>query len=946
MISRTQASNARDPVVSDAGSSPPIRGRDEQLQMITGVLERVRAGVGGVAIIEGAAGLGKTRLLAAARAAARTLSFRTGLGAAEPGHSSVELAVLMEALFGGAESLVDRASLGSRDGSREEPFWLLQDVETLMERAALRQPLLVCLDDVQWADAGCGFALRMLTQWLAPLPVAWLIAVRPDQGAPQIRRALAELTAAGAETIRLAPLSASAVAQVAADVLGAPPGGDLLRTLAGVQGNPFLIVDLLAGLREENLVSVLDGRARLAENRVPHRLEDSMRRRLSRTTPAGARVVTVAASLARQFTLSQIAAMARLPVADLVDPVREVIDAGIFTEAGGRLAFQHDLAREAVRTAVPDAVRRALDREAADVLLAGGALPVEVAAQLAESAEPGDVAAVRALADAAESLGMTDPSASADIANVALSLVPSRHPLRGPLVARRTVSLFAAGRSEEARSFADNALRQSLPAGQEADVRLSLAAMFTISADDRADNARQGLSLTGLSADTRARLWASLFHNLMVAGRLDEGLAIESEVSRGVAASTDLAAQYFFQIGRSVMEYQLGHFGLSLRLVDGVDPQQLAGFDDPRERLTHSYRSWLLSALDRVDEAIAVAEDGLTAAQRDRQNWAVHVFETWKGRHLLQLGRLDEANAALDGRFHLADAHQIVGVLDAASVVALGRVKLHLGDERGATEIARIAQVMLTATVPVVRRLASWYLAVHATASGDPGQAHRWLCALGQAERLSLFPLFPMEAADDPLLVRIALAADDSELSTAVAGLAARRNELNPGVRSMAAIAAHTRGLLRGSTDDLEQAVAILQAGPRPLALAAALEDLGCARLAGGDRDGAVDAFDQVLRICLGARAARDAARARKRLRELGIRRRVQSLDRPKLGWESLTDAELQVARLAAAGCTNRAIADRLFVSPHTVNTHLRHIFGKLEIRSRVDLTRVAERHI
>jgi hypothetical protein len=117
--------------------------------------------------------------------------------------------------------------------------------------------------------------------------------------------------------------------------------------------------------------------------------------------------------------------------------------------------------------------------------------------------------------------------------------------LRGPLVARRTVSLFAAGRSKEARAFADNALRQSLPAEQEADVRLSLAAMFAISADDRADTARQGLSLTGLSADTRARLWTSLFHNLMVAGRLDEGLAIEPEVRTSVSASTDLAAQYF-----------------------------------------------------------------------------------------------------------------------------------------------------------------------------------------------------------------------------------------------------------------------------------------------------------------------------------------------------------------------------------------------------------------
>jgi DNA-binding CsgD family transcriptional regulator len=941
MISVAGASGAGPSNVSSA----PIRGRDEQLQMIAGFLERVRAGVGGVAIIEAAAGLGKTRLLAAARATARTLSFRTGLGAAEPGHSSVELAVLMEALFGGAESLVDRTALGSRDRSREEPFWLLQDVQTLLERGALRQPLLVCLDDVQWADAGCGFALRMLTQWLASLPVAWLIAVRPNQGVPQVRRALAELTTAGAATIPLAPLTASAVAQVAGDVLGAPAGGDLLRTLADVRGNPFLIVDLLTGLREENLVRVVDGRARLAENRVPHRLEDSMRRRLSRTTPAGERVVTVAASLARQFTLDQVAAIARIPIADLVDPVREVIDAGIFVEEGGRLAFQHDLAREAVRSAVPGTVRRALDRAAADVLLAGGALPVEVAAQLAASAEPGDVTAVRALAEAAEALGMTDPSASADIAGVALSLVPSRHSLRGPLVARRTVSLFAAGRSKEARAFADNALRQSLPAEQEADVRLSLAAMFAISADDRADNARQGLSLTGLNADTRARLWASLFHNLMVGGRLDEGLAIESEVRANVDASTDLAARYFFQIGRSAMEYQLGRFEPSLRLLQGVNPERLAGFDDPRERLTHSYRSWILSALDRVDEAIAVAEDGLVSAQRDRQHWAVHVFETWKGRHLLQLGRLDEANAVLEGRFHLADAHLIVGVLDAAAVVALGRTKLHLGDERGAHEVAEIAKVMLTTTAPVVRGLAAWYLAVHALAGGDPGQAHRWLCALGETERLSLFPLFPMEVADDPLLVRMALAAGDAELAKAVAELAAGRYELNPGVPSVAGAALHTRGLLSDSRPDLEQAVAILATCPRPLALAAALEDLGCARLADGDRGGAVDAFDRVLRICIDAGAARDAARARMRLRELGVRRRVGSLDRPKLGWESLTAAELQVARLAAAGFTNRGIADRLFVSPHTVNTHLRHVFDKLDIRSRVDLTRIAERH-
>jgi hypothetical protein len=180
----------------------------------------------------------------------------------------------------------------------------------------------------------------------------------------------------------------------------------------------------------------------------------------------------------------------------------------------------------------------------------------------------------------------------------------------------------------------------------------------------------------------------------------------------------------------------------------------------------------------------------------------------------------------LEGRFPLADAHLIVGVLDAASAVALGRTKLHIGDERGAHEVAEIAKVMLTTTVPVVRRHAAWYLAVHAMAAGDPDQAHRWLYALGETERLSLFPLFPVEVADDPLLVRMALAAGDEELAKAVTELAARRCELNTGVQSMAGAAAHTRGLLNQSRSDLEHAAAILAACPRPLALAASLEDL------------------------------------------------------------------------------------------------------------------------
>src|SRR5260370_36992727 len=95
-----------------------------------------------------------------------------------------------------------------------------------------------------------------------------------------------------------------------------------------------------------------------------------------------------------------------------------------------------------------------------------------------------------------------------------------------------------------------------------------------------------------------------------------------------------------------------------------------------------------------------------------------------------------------------------------------------------------------------------------------------------------------MEAADDPLLVRMALAAGDAELAKAVTELAARRYELNPGVPSVAAAAAHTRGLLSQSRPDLEQAAAILAPGPPPLAPAAGPGGPGGARPAGGDRGG------------------------------------------------------------------------------------------------------------
>ena len=112
----------------------------------------------------------------------------------------------------------------------------------------------------------------------------------------------------------------------------------------------------------------------------------------------------MAASLGRTFTFEELARTVGRPASDLLAPVGELLDANLLVDRDDELAFWHDITREAVRASVPMTARRALDRQAAGVLLEAGALPVEVASQLAASAEPGDEVAIETLLDAARAL--------------------------------------------------------------------------------------------------------------------------------------------------------------------------------------------------------------------------------------------------------------------------------------------------------------------------------------------------------------------------------------------------------------------------------------------------------------------------------------------------------------------------------------------------------------
>jgi DNA-binding CsgD family transcriptional regulator len=161
----------------------------------------------------------------------------------------------------------------------------------------------------------------------------------------------------------------------------------------------------------------------------------------------------------------------------------------------------------------------------------------------------------------------------------------------------------------------------------------------------------------------------------------------------------------------------------------------------------------------------------------------------------------------------------------------------------------------------------------------------------------------------------------------------------NPGMPLFLACADHAAGVFGGDHARLERAVTLHD---DPWARASAAEDLGALAVDLHRKD-AVSWLDLALDGYAASGAERDAARVRHRLRRLGVRRRHwRAKKRPETGWESLTETERSVAGLVATGLTNQQVADQMFISTHTVAFHLRQVFRKLSIRSRVELARAA----
>ncbi|WP_185845345.1 LuxR family transcriptional regulator [Nonomuraea sp. WAC 01424] len=923
--------------IDDAFPMLPLRGRETELLMLRDRLRALRRGQGGAVLIEGAPGAGKSRLLAEVADLATAASLRVQAGAAGQDGHAVPFAPLLDALLSSPAPLVARERLLALSEAEDQRFWLLRELQHELGRAASAAPLVIVMDDLQWCDAATRSALRTLPARLSGQPILWVLATREQHQAGTAR-------AWPAERIVLRPLSTEAVALLAQDVLRAVAEPALLELARKADGRPLLLVELLNGIREEGAVTIRNGIAHLsATGGIPMRFRSSIRHRLDQLSPPARDSVRFAAMLGRDVDVEVLAELLRCSPVDLMGPLQEALRADLLTDLDGRLALRNELVREAVRNSVPAAFKDLVRRQAVNVRLRRGAAAMEVASDLAEVAQPGDHEAVSLLRRAATDLAPASPATAVALSSRALELAPADHPDRPALIAETIVLLWLNGHDQEARTTADNALSGVLDPEAEAQVRLSLARVSSQrSFAEAVRQCRLALALPGLSETTRAHLLTLQALALIVAGDVEEtgraaGAALLAGASCGNRAieATAMAVEATLSFHRTDWRHAFDRQDEAVRLATDAGILHSPWIPGP------SWQSFLWSSAGEPLRGLEKIDLALDRARAHSQVAAVRMWSMYRVRILLDSGRL--ADACAEAEAVLAGDGAAGNTADVTARYVLGRAALYAGDQLGIAQLAADGRRMTCDEAPFVTRAGAWMLALASDGDNDPA------CAMAHAaSAVSLGPggatgATPLDAADDVVFVRMALRAGDREAAVRMVREAEERAGRNPGFPFLTAIAEHARGLLDDDAALLSRAAERLADFPRPIVRASALEDAGRV-LAATDRRAAVSHLNTASELYEQAGAVRDAARVRRRLREAGIRRRGRKSGATR-GWDGLTAAELQVVRHVAQGATNRQVAERLFLSPHTVNTHLRHAYTKLDVNSRVELTRLVVEH-
>ncbi|MGW1160183.1 helix-turn-helix transcriptional regulator [Streptomyces sp. NPDC002513] len=894
-----------------------LRGREAELEELQTLIASVaRAGSGSLALIRGEPGIGKTTLLTEAADRARAAGYSVGLGKTDELHHIVPLSSIAACVLHGDQPLLSGDAFVALARHHDQRIWLVERLAEAIEARAGTTPVLIALDDVQWADPLSRFALKQLPTRLRCSPVLWMITTRQEPAAPAEEIVAAATGELPASTVSLGPLSGTAIHQLADDTLGAAVDDRVRDLLGGAGGNPFLAVEMLGGLRTPDA----------SGDPVPPGLVVGVRGRLKSLQPDTLRFLQMGAVLGRRFGFHAAAALCGRAPATLIEALEESVRAGLLDDDGDDLVFRHDLLRQAVYVDIPPSARKALHREAAGHLVSAGHQPIDAVPHILRGALPGDEEAVALLRQAADDVLPVTPGLAADLLTRALELVPSARPLRYAVGEQAIICLTRAGRNREALAIGDRLLAGRPPL----DVfgRLQAALGGTLWNMDLAEQLRRraetALATGGAAPEIEARLAALRALALSRGQDLVAARDAGETALRAATAIGDLEAHVLALCGLGEIALNAGENAIALdrfAALSAVDPAFL-----PEEIVAHQH----LDDFETSERLILQATDKAGTFRQAMLLWG-------QGQHHLGLGRLDDAEADFVTMERLEDdVHVPVQQVNAR--VIRSRIALHRGDREAALQHLTEARARLTAKPNPGNTAAVRFLeAVHAEADGEIGLA---VDRIRRVQDEGPFMRWRLLRNWVDTAIRMALRGADHELAEDLAAQAEAHAARNPTVPTAAGIAAQALGLVRNDLTLLEHAVTLLGAGPRPLVRATAQADLGQALLAAGRKSQAVTALAQAHGAFTEAGAHAAAARVQRDLEAAGSRR-AAAVERPVMGWEALTASEKKVARVIAEGHTNRSAADLLVVSPHTVNTHLTSVFRKLSVNSRVQLAKL-----
>ena len=906
----------------------PLRGRQSESAIVAGAVRDVEAGMSRTLVFRGVAGVGKTRLLGEVLDTAAGHDWATVLAVPEPGSHLVPTAVLVEAALAATPPLLGPADIEPFSGDPDSRYWLTHKLRNALEAEASVRSVAVVVDDLQWADSASLAILRALAAALADMPILWVIAVRSGDHGHAVNSSVAAFARTGT-VVEVEPLPDAAVGQMAADLLGAAPDDRLTRTLRRAENLPLLVSELVNGLVEEDLVTVVGGTATADEATMPERFGSSIRERIDHLPDDVSRLVQAASTLGRTFTLANLTELLGVEVDDLMRGIERAVASDLF-EDGATLGFRHDAIRETAEAMLSSSMRAYLRRRAADIRVRAGEPLLAVAASVADSAGRGDAAAVVLLHDAALQLVASDAGGAAALARRAVELSTASGD--DALLAELIPVLWAGGEAEFARGLAAR-LERSLAPEERARVQLAVARLETESSfSDAIRTSEAALAIDGVSLSTRAQLLAVRALNLANVGDPARLVPALDEAREAATASAERGALATVNATESVLRFYQHRFDDATRLIDAA-VEQLAG--DPgfvaAQWLPEGlWPAFLANSVGECSRALRLAEASIDDAGRTRSAVAMAYWTMLKSRVLFDLGDLAEAKSQARTVMDMADELGLGDFAQATAGVVLYRAALHEGDNAACR--AGLDGVRAMADSPALHLAGTWLLALTAEADGDgAGMLDLTADAYATLDRPSPSMTTPADFGDDARLAGMWKRAGADDRLTALAAVTAARAAANPRNVLVRGIDEQVRGIVAGSPDTLGSAVASLRAGERPLLLAAALEDLGVAMFA-SDLPGADRPWREAADLFENHGATRDAGRVLKRLRDVGVRRRPRAAADHR---GVLSSRELDVAERLARGSTTRQVASDLSLSHSTVLTHVRHIYEKWGISNR-----------